>query len=125
MSVASPAAAGRGGAQRHSESPDAAALAALAGEHLDLVQAPFTLPRSRLLVFREGDGVRVHTSEYERSLDECRVLDTLVVCDATGRRLPITPGMLCDVEIVTGKKSVLSYLLKPVLKVSGSALTER
>lgn len=42
-----------------------------------------------------------------------------------GRRLPITPGMLCDVEIMTGKKSVLTYLLKPVLKVSGSALTER
>lgn len=44
---------------------------------------------------------------------------------SNGRRLPITPGMLCDVEIVTGKKSVLSYLLKPVLKVSGTALTER
>lgn len=44
---------------------------------------------------------------------------------SNGRRLPITPGMLCDVEILTGKKSVLSYLLKPVLKVSGSALTER
>ena len=44
---------------------------------------------------------------------------------SNGHRLPITPGMLCDVEIVTGKKSVLSYLLKPVLKVSGSALTER
>ena len=44
---------------------------------------------------------------------------------SNGRRLPITPVMLCDVEIVTGKKSVLSYLLKPVLKVSGSALTER
>ncbi|BBB14118.1 HlyD family type I secretion periplasmic adaptor subunit [Sphingopyxis sp. FD7] len=45
--------------------------------------------------------------------------------ESNGRRLPITPGMLCDVEILTGKKSVLSYLLKPVLKVSGTALTER
>ncbi|MDZ3833288.1 MAG: HlyD family type I secretion periplasmic adaptor subunit [Sphingopyxis sp.] len=44
---------------------------------------------------------------------------------SNGHRLPITPGMLCDVEILTGKKSVLTYLLKPVLKVSGSALTER
>ena len=44
---------------------------------------------------------------------------------SNGRRLPITPGMMCDVEILTGKKSVLTYLLKPVLKVSGSALTER
>lgn len=44
---------------------------------------------------------------------------------SNGKRLPITPGMLCDVEILTGKKSVLNYLLKPVLKVSGTALTER
>lgn len=69
---------------------DAAALAALAGEHLDLVQAPFTLPRSRLLVFREGEGVRVHTSEYERMLAECRVLDALVVRGSDGAALPIT-----------------------------------
>lgn len=44
---------------------------------------------------------------------------------SAGRRLPITPGMLCDVEIVTGHKSVLSYLLKPVLKARSDALRER
>jgi glycogen debranching enzyme len=69
---------------------DAARLAAVAGVHLDLVQAPFTLPRSRVLVFREGDGVRVHTSEYERSLAQCRVIDTLEVRDADGSILPIS-----------------------------------
>ncbi|WP_435748821.1 amylo-alpha-1,6-glucosidase [Microbacterium sp. PMB16] len=63
--------------------------AALAGRHLDLVSAPFTLPRSRVLVFREGDGLRVHTSEYERRLVECRVLDGLTVVDAAGQVLPV------------------------------------
>ncbi|MCD2442881.1 hypothetical protein LQ757_11415 [Agromyces sp. SYSU K20354] len=82
--------AGRVGAQLRIETTDAAAIAALAGEHLDLVRAPFTLPRSRILVFREGDGVRVHTSEYERSLAECRVLDTLIVRDRGGAAQPIT-----------------------------------
>jgi len=67
----------------------AAELALAAGRHLDLVTAPFTMPRSRLLVFREGDGVRVHTSEYERGLEQCRVLDALVVRDASGGVLPI------------------------------------
>ncbi len=43
----------------------------------------------------------------------------------SGKRLPITPGMICDVEILTGRKSVLSYLLKPVLKARSEALTER
>ena len=40
-------------------------------------------------------------------------------------RLPITPGMICDVEIVTGRKSVLNYLLKPVNKARSEALRER
>ena len=71
---------------------DAAELAALAGRHLDLVTAPFTLPRSRVLVFRaeDGEGVRVHTSEYEKRLSACRVLDAVVVTDAAGQALPVT-----------------------------------
>lgn len=72
------------------ETETSTGLAALAGRHLDLVRAPFTLPSSRIIVFREGDGVRVHTSEYERSLDECRVLDALTVTDAASRPVPIT-----------------------------------
>ena len=41
------------------------------------------------------------------------------------RRLPITPGMICDVEVITGKKSVLSYLFKPFLRARSEAFTER
>jgi adhesin transport system membrane fusion protein len=40
-------------------------------------------------------------------------------------QLPITPGMMCNVEIITGRKSVLTYLLKPVLKARGEAMRER
>ena len=42
-----------------------------------------------------------------------------------GKNLPVIPGMTAQVDIMTGKKSVLSYLLKPVLKVKQYALTER
>ena len=45
--------------------------------------------------------------------------------EAEGRRLPITPGMITDTEIITGSKSVLSYLLKPVMKARSEALRER
>ena len=41
------------------------------------------------------------------------------------KQLPITPGMICNVDIVTGRKSVLTYLLKPVLKAHEEALRER
>ena len=44
---------------------------------------------------------------------------------SAGKQLPITPGMICDAEIITGRKSVLSYLLKPVLKARSEALRER
>lgn len=39
--------------------------------------------------------------------------------------LPIIPGMVAEVDVKTGKKSVLSYLLKPVLRAKAVALTER
>jgi adhesin transport system membrane fusion protein len=39
--------------------------------------------------------------------------------------LPIIPGMVAEVDILTGKKSVLAYLMKPVLRAKNRALTER
>jgi membrane fusion protein, adhesin transport system len=44
---------------------------------------------------------------------------------ALGENLPIIPGMTAEVDVLTGRKSVLSYLLKPVLKVQANALRER
>ncbi len=40
-------------------------------------------------------------------------------------RMPIIPGMVAEVDILTGKKSLLSYLMKPVLRAKANALTER
>ncbi|WP_155934551.1 HlyD family type I secretion periplasmic adaptor subunit [Pseudodesulfovibrio alkaliphilus] len=42
-----------------------------------------------------------------------------------GKRLPIIPGMTAQVDILTGKKTVLDYLLKPILKAKQNALRER
>lgn len=39
--------------------------------------------------------------------------------------LPIIPGMVVSVDIMTGKKTILSYLLKPVLRAQSMALRER
>jgi adhesin transport system membrane fusion protein len=45
--------------------------------------------------------------------------------EKAGQRLPIMPGMICDVEIITGRKSILTYVFKPVLRALDQALTER
>jgi membrane fusion protein, adhesin transport system len=72
------------------------------------------------------------TLKEERSKqtpDDERYYRVLVKADAStlrraGKELPILPGMTANVEIRTGEKSVLDYILKPVLKAR-EALRER
>jgi membrane fusion protein, adhesin transport system len=42
-----------------------------------------------------------------------------------GEDLPIITGMVAEVEILTGKKTILEYLLKPILRATQVAFTER
>jgi len=42
-----------------------------------------------------------------------------------GEELPIIPGMVTSVDILTGKKTVMEYLLKPFNKTLGEAMNER
>ncbi|USH01146.1 HlyD family type I secretion periplasmic adaptor subunit [Grimontia kaedaensis] len=45
--------------------------------------------------------------------------------DKEGTSMPIIPGMLTSVDIVTGKRTVLDYILNPILRARESALRER
>lgn len=45
--------------------------------------------------------------------------------DREGNLLPIIPGMVAEVDILTGKKTVLQYLMKPILRAGGRAMRER
>lgn len=45
--------------------------------------------------------------------------------ERNGRKLPIIPGMIATVDIVTGKKTILDFILKPILKVKQDSLHER
>jgi hemolysin D len=42
-----------------------------------------------------------------------------------GRDEPITPGMAVTAEIKTGQRSVISYLLSPVMKYAHEGMKER
>ena len=42
-----------------------------------------------------------------------------------GEDKPIIPGMTATIDILTGKKTVLDYLMKPILKARQNALRER
>jgi len=53
--------------------------------------------------------VRTHSAQLERN----------------GKQYSITPGMICTAEIITGRKTILRYLFKPINKVWHEAFTER
>ena len=42
-----------------------------------------------------------------------------------GEVLPIIPGMIASVDILTGEKTVMEYLLKPFIKTLNNSLNER
>jgi membrane fusion protein, adhesin transport system len=39
--------------------------------------------------------------------------------------MPIIPGMVAEVDILTGRKTILQYLLKPAIRAQKMALRER
>jgi len=42
-----------------------------------------------------------------------------------GQGMPVIPGMVATVDVITGEKTLLTYLLKPILRARFSALRER
>lgn len=45
--------------------------------------------------------------------------------DPAGEPLPIMPGMIASIDILTGKRTLLQYLMKPITRAKQSALKER
>ena len=56
---------------------------------------------------------------------QVRVRTDKAALEKDGQSYPITPGMVASVDIITGKKTVLTYLLKPIIKARQEALRER
>jgi adhesin transport system membrane fusion protein len=65
------------------------------------------------------------TDERGESFFRVRVRTKDNSLDKAGEPLPIIPGMTTQVDVLTGQKTVLDYLLKPILKVRDQALRER
>jgi adhesin transport system membrane fusion protein len=107
------------------------------------------VPPSEIAFLRPGQKVKVKISAYDPqkygALDGKLVrIGANSVTDSKGniffeievhteknhlgdeaRPLAITPGMVAQTEIITGERSILDYLLKPVLRAKDKALTER
>lgn len=77
------------------------------------------------------DGKVIHispdtiTDEQNESFYLVRVETSRVFTAPDGTELPIIPGMTVSVDVLTGEKTILDYLLKPILKTKQLALRER
>ena len=72
-----------------------------------------------------ADSIIDKESKDARSYYKVVVKTTKNYLERNGDKLPIIPGMVASVDIKTGKKSILDFLLKPILKTKQNALHER
>ena len=56
---------------------------------------------------------------------QCQVSVPVSMITTTGKRIQIQTGMVAQVDIISGEKTVLQYLLQPVTKVANEAFRER
>ena len=78
----------------------------------------------------DGEVIEVSADSLYDEVEREAYFNVIVETDkaflmAAGKELPITPGMMTSTQIITGKKSILAYLLKPLNKARSEALRER
>ena len=71
------------------------------------------------------ENISPDTITDERGVNTFYVVRVKTRLPNFGEKMPIIPGMTAEVDILTGKKTVMSFLLKPVLKAKNYALRER
>lgn len=76
------------------------------------------------LVFISADTMKDEMRRDTEPFYKVKVLTDTASLHGPDGELPIKPGMIAEVDIQTGKKTVLDYLLKPILR-GQEALSER
>ena len=83
-------------------------------------------------IYGSLDGVLTHISadtiiddQDKQSYYMVKVKTDKTYLGSDSNKLEIKVGMTADVDIVTGKKTVLDYILKPILRAKQNALSER
>jgi membrane fusion protein, adhesin transport system len=114
----------------------------------DALEIEVNVPPSDVAFIRPGDAASVKITAYDylvygalqgtvarigadtlRDADGREFFRLTIVTDRTdlsreGESLPVTAGMTATVDIQTGRRTVLSYLIQPVLRMRSEALRE-
>lgn len=70
-------------------------------------------------------GADTQKDEKDNVFYQVRIKTTKNHLTKNGEKLKIIPGMTVNVDIITGQKTVLDYILKPILKTKQYTFTER
>ena len=65
------------------------------------------------------------TNEKGESFYQIRVVTDENTIKRNGENLPIIPGMVASVDILTGEKTVMEYIMKPLIKTLSQSMNER
>ena len=65
------------------------------------------------------------TDEDKKSFYKLQIQASNNHLEKNGKEFPIIPGMVVNVDILTGKKSILDYILKPILRAKQYTFTEK
>lgn len=75
-------------------------------------------------ITRIGATTITRTERNDEEVFVIEIQTSHAILDANGIAVEIIPGMIAEVDILSGKKTVLDYLLQPVIKVKDRALRE-
>jgi adhesin transport system membrane fusion protein len=71
-----------------------------------------------------ADAITDEQQKFSYYLIKVRT-DSASLTSKNGKELPIIPGMEAQVDVLTGKKTVLEYIVNPIIKTVRGALRER
>ncbi len=72
-----------------------------------------------------ADSIVEKTAKGEQSYYLVQIKTDKNFVEKNGKKGVIMPGMVVSADILTGKKTVLSYIVKPIIKAKQNALKER
>jgi len=72
-----------------------------------------------------ADSIQDKESKEGKSYYQVTVKTKKNYLERNGEKLPIIPGMVASVDIITGKKTIMNYFLKPIIKIKERSLHER
>ncbi|WP_424687786.1 MAG: HlyD family type I secretion periplasmic adaptor subunit [Halarcobacter ebronensis] len=72
-----------------------------------------------------ADSIKDEDSRENKTYYKVVIKTNKNYLEKDGEKLPIIPGMIASVDIKTGKKTILDFILKPILKTKQNALHER